>query len=180
MSLLIMTEYQYWQEKIGETEIAGTDIWYLVYFKTECYDQICDSDKYRYPPRENAFSSFNFPGLYLLLDTTKKEVYVGESSDVKIRIKQHMDLDQAQKIVEFDRISLIWDGRPTVTSHLGNEALRKSLEKECIRLWDSYSEYEVANHVKGAKETNIRVESATIRFTDELAFLFAKFFGHKD
>ena len=107
MSLLIMAEYQYWEEKMGETEIAGTDIWYLVYFKTECYDQICVSNSFVYPPRENAFSSFNFPGLYLLLDTTKKEVYVGESSDVKIRIKQHMD--QAQKIVEFDRIALIWD-----------------------------------------------------------------------
>ena len=57
-------------------------------------------------------------------------------------------------------------GRPTVTSHLGNEALRKSLEKECIRLWESYTKYEIANYVKEAKETNIRVESATIRFTD--------------
>ena len=58
-----MGEYQYWESNTGIPEIAGTDLWYLVYFKKEDYDEICSS-----------YSDivFDFSGLYVLMDTTKK------------------------------------------------------------------------------------------------------------
>ena len=164
-----MGEYQYWESNTGIPEIAGTDLWYLVYFKKEDYDEICSS---------YGDIVFDFSGLYVLMDTTKNRIYIGESSNVKTRIKQHIENTNSD-LDEFDKISLIWDGRPTATSHLGNEGVRKSLEKECIELFKHNSQFEVVNHVTGAKKTNAHVESTSIRFTQELAFLLSKFFGNK-
>ncbi len=50
---------------------------------------------------------------------------MGEGSDVKTRAI-HKDLKE--KVVEdgFDRMILLWDGRPNTISHFGNETFRKT------------------------------------------------------
>ncbi len=63
--------------------------------------------------------NFDFPGLYLLIDSDKKKIYVGESSNVKERANNHPK-------IEFDKMILLWDGRHNKTSHFGNETFRKT------------------------------------------------------
>ena len=115
--------------------------------------------------------NFYFSGLYLLIDSNKNEIYVGESSDVKTRANKHPEK-------EFDRMILLWDGRPNTTSHFGNETFRKTLEKECIKLFKNKNNpsYKCINDVENAKkmDKNIIIKESVDRVSDELKFLLYK------
>jgi len=77
----------------------------------------------------------------------------------------------------FDRMILLWDGRPNTISHFGNETFRKILEKKCIELFKEYSNYELYNTIEGQKkmDKNITIRSSVDRFLEELNFLLPKY-----
>ena len=174
-----MDDYQYCESKDGEITYADTDCWYLLDLPM-CKPDVAAIKK----DREKFFrekleclevKNFVFSGLYLLINSYKNKIYVGESSDVKTRANNHNDkwcIDDG-----FDRMILLWDGRPNTTSHFGNETFRKTLEKKCIKLFKKHSSYELYNTTEEAKkmDKNIIIESSVDRFSDELKFLLNKY-----
>ena len=119
-----MKKYQYSESKDGETTHVETDCWYLLELPI-CKQDIAIIKK----ERENFFKKelnnleavkgFDISGLYLLINSDKNKIYVGESSDVKTRANNHKD---PAELMEdgFDRMILLWDGRPNTISHFGN------------------------------------------------------------
>ena len=174
-----MEKYQYCESKDGETTYVDTDCWYLLDLPV-CKPDVAAIKKDREKFFEEKLKhlkikNFVISGLYLLINSYKNKIYVGESSDVKTRANNHKDkwcIDDG-----FDRMILLWDGRPNTTSHFGNETFRKTLEKKCIKLFKKHSSYELYNTTEEAKkmDKNIIIESSVDRFSDELKFLLNKY-----
>jgi len=176
-----MKKYQYSESKDGETTHVETDCWYLLELPI-CKQDIAVIKK----ERENFFKkelknleaikNFDISGLYLLINSDKNKIYVGESSDIKIRANNHK---KPKELMDdgFDRMILLWDGRPNTISHFGNETFRKILEKKCIKLFNEHSTYDLYNTIKGQKkmDKNITIASSVDRFLDELNFLLPKY-----
>ena len=176
----LMEKYQYSESRHGGTTYVETDCWYLLDLPV-CKPNISVIKK----ERENFFEKelndleaikgFDISGLYLLINSDKNKIYVGESSDIKTRANNH---DDKWCISDgFDRMILLWDGRPNTISHFGNETFRKTLEKKCIELFDRNSSYDLYNTTKNAKkmDKNIIIKSSVDRFSEELNFLLSKY-----
>ena len=175
-----MEKYQYSESRHGGTTYVETDCWYLLDLPV-CKPNVSVIKK----ERENFFEKelndleaikgFDISGLYLLINSDKNKIYVGESSDIKTRANNH---DDKWCISDgFDRMVLLWDGRPNTISHFGNETFRKTLEKKCIELFDGNSSYDLYNTTKNAKkmDKNIIIKSSVDRFSKELNFLLLKY-----
>ena len=176
-----MEKYQYCESKYGETTYVETDCWYLLELPI-CKQDIAVIKK----ERENFFKkelknleaikNFDISGLYFLINSDKNKIYVGEGSDVKTRANNH---DNPKELMDdgFDRMILLWDGRPNTISHFGNETFRKTLEKKCIKLFNEHSTYDLYNTIKGQKkmDKNITIASSVDRFLEELNFLLPKY-----
>ena len=179
--LVLMEKYQYCESKDGGTTYVETDCWYLLDLPV-CKPNVAVIKK----ERENFFEkelknleaikNFDISGLYLLINSDKNKIYVGESSDVKARANNHKD---PKELINdgFDRMILLWDGRPNSISHFGNETFRKTLEKKCIELFKEYSNYERYNRIEKPKkmDKNITIGSSVDRFLEELKFLLPKY-----
>ena len=172
--------YQYCVGKDGETKIFDTDCWYLLDLPV-CKPDVAAIKKDREKFFEEKLKhlkikNFVFSGLYLLINSDKNKIYVGESSDVKTRANNHND-DWLKTDGGFDRMILLWDGRPNTTSHFGNETFRKTLEKKCIKLFKEQSRYDVINTIEEPKkmDENIIIKSSVNRFSEELEFLLQKY-----
>ena len=166
--------YQYCESKDGEITYADTDCWYLLDLPM-CKPDVAAIKKDREKFFEEKLKhlkikNFVFSGLYLLINSDKNKIYVGESSDVKTRANNHPE-------IEFDKMILLWDGRPNTTSHFGNETFRKTLEKKCIKLFKKQSSYYVINTIEEPKkmDENIIIKSSVNRFSEELEFLLQKY-----
>ena len=174
-----MEKYQYCESKDGETTYVDTDCWYLLDLPV-CKPDVAAIKKDREKFFEEKLKhlkikNFVISGLYLLINSDKNKIYVGESSDVKTRANNHKDkwcIDDG-----FDRMILLWDGRPNTTSHFGNETFRKTLEKECIKLFEVHSDFDEFNKVKEPKkmDANIIIQSSVKTFKEELKFLLNKY-----
>ena len=177
--IMLMEKYRYCECKDGETTYADTDCWYLLDLPV-CKPDVAAIKK----DRENFFKkklkhlkikNFDISGLYLLINSDKNKIYVGEGSDVKTRANNHND-DWLKIDGGFDRMILLWDGRPNTTSHFGDETFRKTLEKKCIELFED-SSYELWNKTKNPKkmDNNIIIKSSVDRFSEELKFLLYRY-----
>ncbi len=179
--LVLMEKYQYCESKAGGTTYAETDCWYLLDLPV-CKPNVAVIKK----ERENFFKKelknleavkgFDISGLYLLINSDKNKIYVGESSDIKIRANNHK---KPKELMDdgFDRMILLWDGRPNTISHFGNETFRKTLEKKCIKLFYEHSTYALYNTIKRQKkmDKNITIKFSVDRFSEELDFLLRKY-----
>lgn len=116
----------------------------------------------------------NFAGLYLLIDASNHKIYIGESSDIKERVKQHIKSSPVKEF-EFEKIAVIWDGRPIETSHFIDETLRKALESESIKTFRSFSRYESVNTQSSQQTVSVYQQSSINKFKDELFFMLYKF-----
>ncbi len=115
-----------------------------------------------------------FAGLYLLIDSDNYKIYIGETADIKDRIKQHVK-ESPKEGFEFDKVIVIWDGRPIETSHFIDETIRKSLESECIKAFKNFSAYAPVNTVSATLTVSVYQQSTINKFRDELFFLINKF-----
>jgi len=175
-----MEKYQYCESKDGETTYVDTDCWYLLDLPV-CKPDVAAIKKDREKFFEEKLKhlkikNFVISGLYLLINSDKNKIYVGESSDVKTRANNHDD-DWLKTDGGFDRMILLWDGRPNTTSHFGNETFRKTLEKKCIELFRNHPSYKLYNKIEKAKkmDNNIIIKSSVDRFLEELEFLLYKY-----
>ena len=175
-----MKKYQYSESKDGETTHVETDCWYLLELPVCKQDvAVIQNERESFFKKElrnlEAIKNFDISGLYLLINSDKNKIYVGESSDVKTRANNHKD--KWCKSDGFDKMIILWDGRPNTISHFGNETFRKILEKKCIELFKKYSTYLLYNKIEEQKkmDKNITIGSSVDRFLEELRFLLPKY-----
>jgi len=126
---------------------------------------------------QSLVNTFDIAGLYLLINTkkTKNEIYVGESTDLRTRNKGENKKGYPNKMkdFEFDKIILIWDGRPTTTSHFSEDSFRKLLEKYCIRFFKKQGKkYKCRNTVWNPRPTNFQTETKFENFKEHIDRLF--------
>ena len=176
-----MEKYQYSESRHGGTTYVETDCWYLLDLPV-CKPNaaVIKKDRENFFEKElkdlEAIKNFDISGLYLLINSDKNKIYVGEGSDVKTRANNH---NEPKELMNdgFDRMILLWDGRPNTISHFGNETFRKTLEKKCIALFKEYSNYGRYNTIENQKkmDKNIIIKSSVDRFSEELKFLLSKY-----
>lgn len=118
-------------------------------------------------------SGADFGAVYFLINSNKQEIYIGETADIKNRIKQHCK-NSPVKGFEFDKIILIWDGRPIQTSSFNDTTLRKTLEYECINGFKNFSKYEPVNTVSSPSTMSVYQKATINKFKEELLFLLYK------
>ena len=80
------------------------------------------------------WGNLEYPGIYILFDSSSKKVYIGEAKDIYNRLKTHMTSPE-DKIKNWDRAILVNDGRTAVQSDFNDTVIRKSLELHLISLF---------------------------------------------
>ncbi|NQV91258.1 GIY-YIG nuclease family protein [Candidatus Woesearchaeota archaeon] len=167
-----MEDYDFFQrhDSIKGVKVIGTDRLLLLDFKNRNYHELFN----------DTFGDFEIAGLYILINTKTKEIYVGESTNVKKRNKQEIKkgLDNKKlKNWKFHKIILIWDGRPTTTSLFGEDSFRKWLEKYCIQKFKEDKKYECVNSVSNPKPTNFQTKTNIQKYFDKHILLLLKNYG---
>ena len=89
--------------------------------------------------RDDAVQGINAMGmgkiacLYLLVDTTGRRAYVGETGNAAERIASHCRKGPCSGVtLKFDTVVIIWDGRPIWTTRFNDGTVRKRLEAVLI------------------------------------------------
>ena len=67
------------------------------------------------------------PGIYILMAKKQNRVYVGESTNLYKRLKNHFENPDA-KISDWEKVIIITNGRPASMSLFNDSIVRKSLE----------------------------------------------------
>ena len=80
------------------------------------------------------WGNLEYPGIYILFDSSSKKVYIGEAKDIYNRLKTHMTSPE-DKIKNWDRAILVNDGRTAMQSDFNDTVIRKSLELHLISLF---------------------------------------------
>lgn len=80
------------------------------------------------------WGNLEYPGIYILFDSSSKKVYIGEAKDIHNRLKTHMTSPE-DKIKNWDRAVIINDGRSATQSDFNDTVIRKSLELHLISLF---------------------------------------------
>lgn len=154
-------------------------------FEDKHYHELFDKEfgkveKVKNGKKVKNIAKFEIAGLYLLINSKTKELYVGESTNVKERNEGEIKkgfTDKKKKGWEFDKIILIWDGRPTTTSPFGEDSFRKWLEKYCIQKFQEDETYECLNSVVNPKPTNFQTETKVKEYFEKHILLLLKRHG---
>ena len=80
------------------------------------------------------WGNLEYPGIYILFDSSSKKIYIGEAKDIYNRLKTHMTSPE-DKINNWNRAILINDGRTAMQSDFNDTVIRKSLELHLISLF---------------------------------------------
>ena len=80
------------------------------------------------------WGNLEYPGIYILFDSSSKKIYIGEAKDIYNRLKTHMTSPE-DKIKNWDRAILVNDGRTAMQSDFNDTVIRKSLELHLISLF---------------------------------------------
>ncbi len=94
------------------------------------------------------------PGLYVLLDDETDHAYIGESSNLKSRLGQHLD-HAPKELRRFDRALILNDGRAAVHSRFSDSNLREALEQATIKLFLDGGSYSLVNQQKRMPELSV-------------------------
>jgi len=115
--------------------------------------------------------------LYLLVNENENTVYVGETENAKERIGQHRKSGPKSKRGkhEFNKISIIWDGRPIQTTKFSDNTIRKELEASLIRAFDGFGMLKPVNASSSGSRANLSQEETIKEFRDEMFVILYKF-----
>jgi hypothetical protein len=94
------------------------------------------------------------PGLYVLLDDETDRAYIGESSNLKARLIQHLD-HAPKELRRFDHALILNDGRAAVHSRFNDSTLREALEQATIRLFHDGGSHSEVNQQKRMPELSV-------------------------
>ena len=122
--------------------------------------------------------------LYVLVDTAGRRAYVGETENARARIAQHCKAGSggrggggggAQRLGRFDKVAIVWDGRPIQTTLFSDGAVRKELEARLIRALAEFGSLTPVNASASGSRANL-VQAGTIEaLAGEMLFVLHKF-----
>lgn len=113
----------------------------------------------------------DYPGIYLLIDTKFRKIYVGEAKSLYNRLKQHFN-NPEDKIKNFERVVIINDGRSSSISEFNDSVVRHSLELYLIKLFKANKYNVVAQGESQSLNAGQRVIVNSLQ--DELNFFLIK------
>lgn len=115
--------------------------------------------------------------LYLLVNENEKTVYVGETENAKDRIGQHRKNGPKSKNGkhEFNKIAIVWDGRPIQTTKFSDNTIRKELEASLIKGFDISGKFKPVNASSSGSKANLTQEETIKDFRSEMFFILYKF-----
>jgi hypothetical protein len=111
-------------------------------------------------------------GLYILRNSNLRQVYVGESSNLRGRLDAHY-LKGPKELPEWTDAVVINDARSYAQSIFRSD-LRLYLEKRLIDHIASSEIWEVVNKVKGEPRLNVGTKALADKLDEELAFVLVK------
>ena len=117
------------------------------------------------------WGNLEYPGIYILFDSTGKKVYIGEAKDICNRLKTHLTSPE-DKIKDWNRAVIINDGRSAMQSDFNDSVIRKSLELYLISLFKA-NRYVVVAQGEPQKH-NSHQKSMVQAFKEEFDFLLLK------
>lgn len=115
--------------------------------------------------------NLEFPGIYILFDSSGKKVYIGEAKDICNRLKTHMTSPE-DKIKAWDRAVIVNDGRAAMQSDFNDSVIRRSLEIYLIALFKA-NRYSVVAQGEPQKQNSLQ-KSLVHAFIEEFNFLLMK------
>lgn len=117
------------------------------------------------------WGNLEYPGIYILFDSTGKKVYIGEAKDISNRLKTHLTSPE-DKIKDWNRAVIINDGRSAMQSDFNDSVIRKSLELYLISLFKANRYVVVA---QGEPQKHNPHQKAMVQaFKEEFDFLLMK------
>jgi hypothetical protein len=117
------------------------------------------------------WGNLEYPGVYILFDSSGKRVYVGEAKDIYNRLKAHLTSPE-DKIKDWNKAVIINDGRSAMQSDFNDSVIRKSLELYLISLFKA-NRYTVVAQGEPQKQ-NPQQKSMVQAFKEEIDFLLMK------
>ncbi|MDI6766707.1 MAG: GIY-YIG nuclease family protein [Bacteroidota bacterium] len=119
------------------------------------------------------FGKLVFSGIYLLLNHTKKKIYVGQASDMRDRIIQHNKDEKSLK--DWQQVILLTDGRPSMFSDLSDESVRLALETYVNSLFQEYGNYKTSTRSTRKMDISFTQSHFAEKYKKELAFVLFNF-----
>lgn len=121
--------------------------------------------------------------LYMLVDTVGRSVYVGETENARARIAQHCKRGPgargraggARGEVNFDKVAIVWDGRPIQTTRFSDGAVRKELEARLIKALAGFGRLSPVNSSASGSRANLVQAGLIESLADEMLFVLHKF-----
>ncbi|MGA8275702.1 MAG: GIY-YIG nuclease family protein [Thermoplasmata archaeon] len=107
------------------------------------------------------------PGLYVLFDDETDRAYVGESSNLKARLNQHLD-KAPKELGRFDRALILNDGRAAVHSRFNDSTLREALEQATIKMFHEGGSHALVNQQKRMPELSVAQQTIFESLRNEL------------
>jgi len=107
------------------------------------------------------------PGLYVLLDDETDRSYIGESSNLKSRLGQHLD-KPPKELGRFDRAVILNDGRAAVHSRFNDSTLREALEQATITMVTESGTHQPVNQQKRMPELSVAQQTLFENLREEL------------
>lgn len=117
------------------------------------------------------WGNLEYPGIYILFDSSGRKVYIGEAKDICNRLKTHLSSPE-DKIKDWNRAVVINDGRSAMQSDFNDSVIRKSLELYLIYLFKA-NRYTVVAQGEPQKH-NPHQKSMIQAFKDEFDYLLMK------
>jgi len=113
------------------------------------------------------------PGIYFLYSSKKKLGYVGETSDLKKRLRTHYKAGPV-KLRIWDHVVVFNDGRSFSQSIFTNATLRAFLEKSMIKHILEGGEFSVVNAVKEKPQISVSIKVISENLNLELLYVLEK------
>jgi len=112
-----------------------------------------------------------YPGLYLLFETSSNKVYIGEAGSLYDRIKQHTS-NPDEKIKNWSQVLIINDGRSASHSEFNDSVIRRQIEHHLNQLF-KLNKYKVVSQ-SSVQNLNAAQKVMIEHFVEELNFFLIR------
>jgi hypothetical protein len=141
------------------TKLGQLRVWK---FAREALEQINGKD----------FAGQIHPGLYVLVDENEAKVYIGESSDIRKRLKDH---DKSKpELPDWKTAFVLSDGRSHFQSIFTETTLREFMEKQIIKHIFTAGIFKPINKQEEPPKMTTALETLAGRLNEELLFVLSK------
>jgi hypothetical protein len=113
------------------------------------------------------------PGLYILLNGGGKDVYIGETGDLKKRLTDHYR-KPPKELKDWHHVIVLNDGRNYAQSIFTDQALRLFLEKSLIKSIEASGILKPVNKVKQPPKMGMATKVVAEKTWEELALVLSR------